>query len=88
MNYWEKGGVKLPNKTKLRMVDGSDIYDAVIRNESILTNGKTYASPSAAAIACTGKSSNGWIHWLAKRPDDKVWTPLSWLKVGLSASSD
>ena len=85
---WYKNGVSLPNDTRLRMVDGLKVYDAVIRGGAIEVGGSSFENPSAAAIHCTGKSLNGWIYWLAKRPGDIVWTLLSWFRAGRTADEE
>ena len=75
----------LPTGTALRMVDGDELHRAEVIGDWIQVGGRQFDTPSAAAIYCTGRSLNGWDVWLAKRPSDTAWTPLSWLRVGLTA---
>ena len=50
-------GVELPNGTKLRMVDGSNVHEAVTQGDLIAAAGSTFENRSRAATACTGKST-------------------------------
>lgn len=70
------------------MVDGETWHEAVVNDGVIMARGRAFDSPSAAAQECVGKSTNGWISWLAKRPGDYGWTPLSWLRAGRTADAD
>ena len=89
--YREKfSEIDLPDSTRLRLVNKTNVFNGVIREGVIYVEGVrgAFSSPSAAAYGCTGTSLNGWAYWCVKRPGEICWTPLSWLRVGLTADSD
>ena len=88
---WSGRGLTLPSGTKLRMVDtvpGRWHTAEIVSGHFVIGDGGRYDAPSSAAKARTEKATNGWVTWLAKRPDDDVWTPLSWLREGRTARDD
>ena len=84
-------GLELPNGTKLNMLNRktSDWYEAKIENGMMVDkDGQSHKTFSGLAKAYTGSNWNGWVYWLAKRPRDDVWTPVSWLGVDRTANED
>ena len=62
---YTKGGLK---RLKLRARHNGKLVRAQVRRDGqIRFGGKLYRSPSAAAIACRGKASNGWTFWEYER---------------------
>jgi hypothetical protein len=78
---WLFGGVRLPEGTRLQKWYGGTKYEAEIRNGSILFEGVSYQSPSAAAMVITGGSNvSGWNFWKFFDPHDGEWKKLITLK--------
>jgi len=78
---WLFGGVRLPEGTRLQKWYGGIKYEAEIRNGSILFEGVSYQSPSAAAMVITGGSNvSGWNFWKFFDPHDGEWKKLITLK--------
>lgn len=78
---WTWKGVSLPDGTQLRAEYKGRAYTAEVIDGSWTQDGKTYASPSAAAYAITGSGVNGWGFWSVKRPGDSAWKTLHQLRV-------
>lgn len=82
---WLFGGVRLPEGTRLQKWYGGIKYEAEIRNGSILFEGVSYQSPSAAAMVITGGSNvSGWNFWKFFDPHDGEWKKLITLKGSVS----
>lgn len=64
---WGDQGVRLPHGTPVRMSysHGRQRFEGVIDNGDWLIDGNRYKSPSAAAVALTKTSLNGWLYWEA-----------------------
>ena len=58
-------GLKLRKKYKGRMLE------AEVKDDRILYNGKSFTSPSGAAVEATGHPVNGWRFW--EFFDESVW---------------
>jgi negative regulator of replication initiation len=70
---WTTKGVTFPPSSNFRATHkGQTIYGHV-ENGALVVNGKRYDSPSAAAVAVTGNSVNGWIFWECKLPNSSSW---------------
>lgn len=72
--------VILPSGTKLRKKYKGTFYFADVRDAKIWVNGKSFASPSMAAIVITGYNVNGWIFWEARIPGAESWILLDDLR--------
>jgi hypothetical protein len=77
---WVDEGVTLPHGTELRRRYNGKMYLARIENGAILYDGKRYQSPSPAAIAVTGSSTNGWLFWECREPGESDWMRLDSLR--------
>jgi hypothetical protein len=75
-----RGGLFLPDGTRLRVTYKGIEYLAEIRNGRWIDQaGTEHASPSAAAQHITKTNVNGWRFWEAKRPSDVDWRKLDTL---------
>lgn len=70
---WVIKGITFPDGTEFRARYKGQEYQAVARGGAMLYDGTRYKAPSAAAIAITGNSVNGWRFWEARRPGDARW---------------
>ncbi len=89
---WKQDGVTLPPSTLLRMEYRRTYHDAKILSGTIRftsgpRTGSVATSLSDAAKIATGKAQNGWYTWLAKRPGDRCWYQMGWLRAGLPDDS-
>lgn len=73
-------GVHLKDGLNLRKKYKGNMLEAVVREGSILYNGKSFNSPSAAAIEATGTVVNGWRFWEFFDEISGTWKPLSFLR--------
>lgn len=72
-NDWIVKGVRFPVNTEFRAVYKGQLQTGKVENGVLVVNGKTYDSPSAAAISITGNSVNGWRFWECKLPGSANW---------------
>ncbi|HMB90468.1 MAG TPA: DUF2924 domain-containing protein [Rhodothermales bacterium] len=77
---WVSKGVTFPHGTDFRAEYGGQAYYARVDNGALVYDGKRYTSPSPAAIAVTGSSTNGWIFWECKKPGNSGWTLIDELR--------
>ena len=77
---WTGKGVTLPAGTMLRGQHRGVEKSARVEKGKIVHAGREYGSPSAAGNVATGRSTNGWTFWEAKRPGDAVWLLLKTLR--------
>jgi hypothetical protein len=56
-------GVPFYEGMRLRKILKGDLHNAIVRNGKIVFKGMSYDSPSAAGMAASGTSVNGWIFW-------------------------
>ena len=73
-------GLKLRKKYKGRMLE------AEVKDGHILYDGKSFTSPSGAAVEATGHSVNGWRFWEFFDESAGTWRPLSILRRGRTVS--
>ena len=74
------GGVLLKNGLKLRKRFKGRMLEAEVRNGAIHYNGRTYTSPSGAAVTATGTPVNGWRFWQYYDETSGAWKILSSLR--------
>ena len=71
---WVAKGVRFPVGTDFRANYKGQIHAARVEGGSlVLSNGKRFASPSAAAVAITGSAQNGWRFWECRLPGRSSW---------------
>jgi hypothetical protein len=73
-------GVFLPNGTLLKRKYKGVVYEAPVKEGKIWAKGKSFTSPSGAAVEVTGSAVNGWQFWAVKRPGEETLPTLSALK--------
>ncbi len=77
---WVIKGVRIPGGTEFRSNYNGQIHPAHIEMGALVYNGKRYDSPSAAAVAVTGSSVNGWRFWECRLPGKSSWQLLDSLR--------
>ena len=55
-------------------------YYGEVSSGALMMNGKEFLSPSAAAMAITRNSVNGWLFWDCKPPGAPSWINIHTLK--------
>ena len=60
---WIAKGVRFPAGTEFRTTHKGVTHTGRVQSGSLWVNGKSYDSPSAAAVAITGNPVNGWRFW-------------------------
>jgi hypothetical protein len=70
---WATKGVSFPPGTKFRATHKGQVYYAIVENGALVHNNKKFSSPSAAAVAITENTVNGWIFWECKMPGEERW---------------
>lgn len=77
---WVSKGVRFPAGTEFRaQYKGQQILGRV-ENGALSLNGKTYDSPSAAAVSVTGNAVNGWNFWECRFPGTSPWVLITSLR--------
>lgn len=77
---WINKGVTFPHGTKFRATYKGQHYTAQVENGALLLNGKSFNSPSAAAISITRNSVNGWMFWECQFPNSNKWELIANLR--------
>jgi hypothetical protein len=77
---WVVKNVTFPSGTEFRATHRGKAILGRVEAGALAVNGKRYESPSAAAVAITGTSVNGWIFWECKRPGSSSWQLLKSLR--------
>ena len=80
---WVTKGIYFPNGTEFKSTYKGRNYTAQIKEGAFYYNDKKYGSPSAAAIAITDNSVNGWIFWECRFPGQSQWRSLKSVKESL-----
>lgn len=70
---WFTKGVTFPEGTEFRASYKGQAYNGKVESGLLVVNGKRYDSPSAAAVAITGRPTNGWIFWECRLPGKTSW---------------
>ena len=78
---WVVQGTTFPHGTELRGRYKGYTYFARVDNGALMLNGKTFFSPSAAAITITRSPIDGWVFWDCRMPGGSVWMNLREIKV-------
>lgn len=70
---WISKGVRFPVGTDFRSSYKGHSILGKVSSGSLQVNGKSYDSPSAAAVAVTGNPVNGWVFWECRLPGASSW---------------
>ena len=77
---WVAKGVRFPAGTEFRANYKGQVHVARVESGALmLSNGKRFDSPSAAAVSITGSAVNGWRFWECKLPG-KSWQLIETLR--------
>lgn len=79
---WTTKGITFPAGTEFRAVHKGQTVHGRVEAGALAVNGKRYESPSAAAVAITGNSVNGWIFWECRKPGSSSWQMIKSLRKG------
>ncbi len=77
---WVSKGVAFPHGTEFRATHKGQQYTGTVQNGALVVSGKRFSSPSAAAIAITGNSVNGWMFWECLVPGTTKWKMIAELR--------
>jgi hypothetical protein len=77
---WVTKGVRFPAGTEFRAGYKGRTYLARVENGALVLNGERFDSPSAAAMAITGKPVNGWTFWEGRLPGRTSWQIIKALR--------
>jgi hypothetical protein len=76
---WVTKGVRIPAGTEFRATYKGKVVVARAEHGALLVNGKSFNSPSAAAVSITGNPVNGWTFWECRLPGGS-WRMLKTLR--------
>ena len=79
---WTTKGITFPAGTEFRATYKGETIHGRVEAGRLAVDGKGYESPSAAAIAVTGNSVNGWVFWECKKPGSNSWQIIKALRRG------
>lgn len=77
---WIAKGVRFPAGTELRAKYKGQVHTARVEAGALVLNGRSYESPSAAAMAITNGPVNGWRFWEARLPGKSTWQIIDSLR--------
>jgi len=78
---WIAKGVRFPSGTDFRAsYKGQTQIARVESGALVLSNGKRFDSPSAAAVSITGNAVNGWRFWECRFPGRTSWQLIETLR--------
>ncbi len=77
---WEARGVSFPAGTEFRARHGQRWHYAKVEGGALVAGKERYHSPSGAARAITGYTTNGWTFWECRQPGETAWTPIDALR--------
>lgn len=77
---WIVKNVRFPNGTDFRAKHKGQTFSGRVSGGALVVEGKAYDSPSAAAIAITGNSVNGWQFWECRFPGKATWQQIKGLR--------
>lgn len=78
--YWISKGVRFPVGTAFRATYRGQIYHGRVESGGLVVDGKSFSSPSAAAVAITKNPVNGWTFWECKLAGSEAWTMIKSLR--------
>lgn len=77
---WQTKNVHFPVGTEFRAQYKGNTYYGKIEGNSLIVNGKSYESPSSAAMSITKSSVNGWRFWECRLPGKNSWQLIDSLR--------
>jgi hypothetical protein len=77
---WETRGASFPAGTEFRAQHGDRWHYAKVEGGALVAGQERYRSPSGAARAITGYTTNGWTFWECRRPGEAAWTSIDALR--------
>ena len=77
---WVVKNVRFPQGTDFRATHKGRTYTGRVHGGALVVEGKAYDSPSAAAVAITGNSVNGWRFWECRLPGKSSWQLIEGLR--------
>lgn len=77
---WITKGVRFPQGTEFRAHYKGQTHLARVQSGALMLDGKSYHSPSAAAVSITGSPVNGWRFWEARPPGEAGWKMIESLR--------
>ncbi len=77
---WVVKGVRFPAGTNFRASYKGRTYSGRVEGGALVVDGKSYDSPSAAAVAITGNAVNGWRFWECRLPAKSTWQIIERLR--------
>lgn len=78
---WVAKGVRFPAGTDFRANYKGQVHAARVEGGAlVLSNGKRFDSPSAAAVSITGSAVNGWRFWECRLPGKSSWQLIESLR--------
>jgi hypothetical protein len=73
---WVSKGVSFPHGTEFRATYKGQQYSGTVKDGALVVGGKSYSSPSAAAVAITKNAVNGWEFWECLFPGTIRWKKI------------
>ena len=77
---WVTKGVRFPVGTEFRSEYKGNLIAAKVEAGTLMLNGKSYDSASAAAMSVTDSAVNGWVFWECRLPGESRWKPIKMLR--------
>jgi hypothetical protein len=77
---WVIDGLAFPKGTEFRGKYKGYFYYGEVSGGALMINGRKFFSPSAAAMAITRSSIDGWLFWDCKAPEAASWIDIHTLK--------
>jgi hypothetical protein len=77
---WIIKGTRFAAHTEFRGKHHGTVHTAHVEGGALVLNGKSYDSPSSAAVSITGYEVNGWKFWEVRVGDS--WRPMSTFRKG------
>ena len=77
---WTTKGIVFPVTTEFRATHKGKLVSGRVEAGALVVNGKRYETPSAAAVAITETSVNGWKFWECRLPGSSSWQLIASLR--------
>lgn len=77
---WVSKGVKFPEGTEFRAKHKGQLHTGRVVGGGLSVNGKSFDTPSSAAMSITGNPVNGWRFWECRLPNMATWVVISSLR--------